>query len=95
MSTLDDNLDAPFDPTKRRLCPDETCIGLLAQEQGGDDRCRVCGRRPGEEPMAAAVVEADEGSSFASGRKLCPDGSCIGVIGPDGRCKECGRAEVA
>lgn len=25
-------------------------------------------------------------------RLLCPDGSCIGVIGPDGRCKVCGRA---
>ncbi len=24
-------------------------------------------------------------------RKLCPDGNCIGVIGPDGFCKECGR----
>ena len=24
-------------------------------------------------------------------RRLCPDGNCIGVIGPDGRCKECGR----
>jgi len=23
-------------------------------------------------------------------RKLCRDESCIGVIGPDGRCKECG-----
>jgi hypothetical protein len=23
-------------------------------------------------------------------RELCPDGSCIGVIGPDGRCKVCG-----
>lgn len=23
-------------------------------------------------------------------RKLCRDGNCIGVIGPDGRCKECG-----
>jgi hypothetical protein len=26
-------------------------------------------------------------------RRLCPDGNCIGVIGPDGRCKECGRSE--
>jgi len=26
-------------------------------------------------------------------RRLCPDGNCIGVIGPDGRCKECGRRE--
>jgi len=24
-------------------------------------------------------------------RTLCADESCIGVIGPDGRCKECGR----
>jgi hypothetical protein len=24
-------------------------------------------------------------------RVLCSDGSCIGVIGPDGRCKECGK----
>jgi hypothetical protein len=24
-------------------------------------------------------------------RRLCPDESCIGVIGPDGRCKECGK----
>lgn len=23
-------------------------------------------------------------------RVLCPDEACIGVIGPDGRCKECG-----
>jgi len=28
-----------------------------------------------------------------SGRRLCSDGNCIGVIGPDGRCKECGRPE--
>ncbi len=24
-------------------------------------------------------------------RKLCSDGNCIGVIGTDGRCKECGK----
>ncbi len=24
-------------------------------------------------------------------RQLCPDGACIGVIGADGRCRECGR----
>jgi hypothetical protein len=23
-------------------------------------------------------------------RELCPDGACIGLIGADGRCKECG-----
>src|ERR1043166_4470065 len=25
-------------------------------------------------------------------RQLCPDGACIGVIGPEGTCKVCGRA---
>ena len=25
-------------------------------------------------------------------RVLCPDESCIGTIGPDGRCRECGLA---
>lgn len=24
-------------------------------------------------------------------RALCSDGNCIGIIGPDGRCKECGK----
>ena len=27
-------------------------------------------------------------------RTLCSDESCIGVIGPDGRCKECGKPYV-
>ncbi len=25
------------------------------------------------------------------GRQLCPDGACVGVIGPDQRCKVCGK----
>ncbi len=25
-------------------------------------------------------------------RRLCIDGNCIGIIGPDGNCKECGLA---
>ena len=34
-----------------------------------------------------------EKSAFdPASRRLCPDGSCIGLIGPDGRCKECGRS---
>ncbi len=33
------------------------------------------------------VVSDEEWSQ----RKMCSDGACIGVIGPDGRCKECGR----
>ena len=26
-------------------------------------------------------------------RKLCPDGACLGVLGPDGRCSVCARTE--
>lgn len=32
----------------------------------------------------------DDGPPDLEHRVLCPDGSCIGVIGRDGRCKECG-----
>jgi len=34
---------------------------------------------------------ADSEDSSWKDRILCSDGNCIGVIGPDGRCKECGR----
>jgi hypothetical protein len=34
--------------------------------------------------------EADPG--FDARRRLCPDGACVGVIGPDGKCSECGRS---
>jgi hypothetical protein len=34
-----------------------------------------------------------EGTTFnPSERRLCPDGSCIGLLGADGRCRVCGRA---
>ena len=36
-------------------------------------------------------VQADDAGLEWEKRALCSDESCIGVIGPDGRCKECGR----
>jgi hypothetical protein len=30
-------------------------------------------------------------AKFDPRRRLCPDGSCIGVVGDDGRCRVCGR----
>ena len=45
---------------------------------------------PADDEMAAddaGSVPDDEWNR----RTLCPDESCIGVIGPDGRCKECGK----
>ena len=33
----------------------------------------------------------DDAAAEWADRRLCSDGNCIGVIGPDGRCKECGK----
>ena len=44
---------------------------------------------PSDTPAAELTEDAD--TDHWSNRRLCSDGNCIGVIGPDGRCKECGR----
>ena len=50
-----------------------------------------------DETDAPAQTAADEPEAENedpddwSSRQLCSDGNCIGVIGPDGRCKECGK----
>jgi hypothetical protein len=36
-------------------------------------------------------MSKDEIDRYWENRVLCSDESCIGVIGPNGRCKECGR----
>ena len=44
------------------------------------------------EPVGdASVIISDEPDDAWENRTLCVDESCIGVIGPDGRCKECGK----
>jgi hypothetical protein len=40
--------------------------------------------------VARLVAKASKEDSFEN-RVLCSDGNCIGVIGPEGRCKVCGR----
>jgi hypothetical protein len=41
--------------------------------------------------VRAAAAPDSGGAGDLDDRKLCPDGACIGVIGPDGRCKICGK----
>jgi hypothetical protein len=36
-----------------------------------------------------------EQTGFDPKRRLCPDGSCVGLINPDGRCSVCGRTAAA
>jgi hypothetical protein len=86
----------------RVLCSDESCIGVI----GPDGRCKECGK-PCKESPAGEINTAQNESSLQEdlaerpapqfdddweNRTLCSDESCIGVIGPDGRCKECGKA---
>jgi len=85
----------------RVLCPDDSCIGVL----DADGRCKVCGRGGTIAPVPAAC-EAEKAEldtpayadrdapsldeDFAE-RELCSDEGCIGLIGPDGACKLCGK----
>lgn len=50
---------------------------------------------PEESTLASQTDDATEGLDEFDGdwadRILCSDENCIGVIGPDGRCKECGK----
>jgi hypothetical protein len=99
----DDDTNGTFNP-QRRLCPDDTCIGVI----GDDGRCTVCSAAASADAAAAPVdfepagsspALLDEGgasdlgdtsSGFDPHRKLCRDDGCIGVIGSDGRCSVCG-----
>jgi hypothetical protein len=105
-----------FDASRRRLCPDGACVGLL--DDAGT--CKECGlTASGERVELAAATpdftdELDEADNaeleeaepvettgapalpagsggFDPKRRLCPDGACVGVLGPDGRCKVCGQ----
>lgn len=95
----------PGDWAQRQLCPDGGCVGVIGDDgtcrvcgrvapNWGDERRR--GKRPTAEvepEIEAKVVQHDTPAApddFDS-RALCPDGSCIGVIGDDGACRVCGR----
>lgn len=102
MATEDEKTEHDPEWENRILCPDGNCIGVI----GPDGRCKECGMPYGDTGATAekAGTTGEAPASQAHGgnpdqetdpewenRKLCPDGNCIGVIGPDGRCKECGR----
>ena len=37
--------------------------------------------------------ESQNDSNFDPRRRLCPDGSCIGIMGADGKCTVCGISD--
>ncbi len=46
---------------------------------------------PGDDAADGARSGGEDDAPDLEDRVLCSDGACIGVIGPDGRCKECGK----
>ena len=95
--------DTDEDWEKRTLCSDESCIGTI----GPDGKCKECGKvyegklseghaTKSAQPVvvkAQKPISADETVSDDDWdkRELCSDEACIGVIGQDGCCKECGK----
>jgi hypothetical protein len=93
--------DEHEDWEKRILCSDESCIGTI----GPDGKCKECGKvfegefKLGRNDKTVKTITSNgqKEVSVASekddwdNRVLCSDESCIGVIGADGKCKECGK----
>ncbi|MGA3279753.1 MAG: hypothetical protein ABSD50_02080 [Smithella sp.] len=93
--------DKNEDWDKRILCSDESCIGVI----GADGKCKECGRvYEGKLPCQQATgsvqaeVSREQKAVPAADTKsdddwdkriLCSDEACIGVIGSDGKCREC------
>jgi hypothetical protein len=97
--------DEALDLDDRELCADGNCTGVVGDDGrcracGLDARTgeRTAAPPPGEaahgEDGGGYGGEGEDGAESAPGdfeeRALCPDGNCVGVIGPDGRCKVCG-----
>lgn len=68
----------------------ETLAGDSESRSGGEDKSEAdTTEQPQAEADAASDPQTDDDDWV--NRQLCSDGNCIGVIGPDGRCKECGK----
>ena len=67
--------------------------GTLAEDHiSEDNESAAVDSAVEEEAPSPADLPPDEAEyDDWQDRVLCSDGNCIGVIGPDGRCKECGK----
>ena len=73
-------LPAPQQEPPRLL----TCLSCDRKLLPGANYCHHCGE-PAPDPELVP-----EGAGLGQ-RIACADGNCIGIIGPDGRCTECGK----
>lgn len=103
----DDQQDAPFDPKRRLCpdgscigvigpygrcevcgCKDDVALDANATAPRPSDAVAPDDELALED--ADALGDADTGG-FDPNRRLCSDGSCVGVIGADDRCRVCGK----
>jgi hypothetical protein len=89
----------------RTLCSDESCIGVIGPDGRCKECGKPYEGKLEWTPSETEAIEIDEPNAVEEAddsddssrdqewenRTLCSDESCIGVIGPDGRCKECGK----
>ena len=47
------------------------------------------------EHLGESASSSGDAADFDDERELCGDDACIGLIGADGRCKECGKPRAA
>jgi len=98
--------DKTEDWEKRTLCIDESCIGTIGAD-GRCRECGKAYRgalnydtatvEENREPSKAVLADVNKSAEETVSdnewekRTLCIDESCIGTIGVDGRCRECGK----
>ena len=97
--------DKTEDWEKRILCIDESCIGTIGPDgrcrecgKHYDGSLNPATDTPEINKVLAEPVDDLHKSTESifideewEKRVLCSDESCIGTIGPDGRCRECGK----
>lgn len=102
----DKQLQPDTDWENRTLCSDESCIGVIGKDgrckecglpyEGEINMVSPAHGNFSEAPEEESVDDEMNEDIYSSedpdweNRKLCRDENCIGVIGPDGKCKECG-----
>ncbi len=97
---------AELDLESRRLCPDDNCIGVIGadgrckvcgkESPDGPPPAKGEAPRPAPKPQAKKPAPLPTGKGAAKGfdpddRILCADDCCTGLVGPDGKCKVCGK----
>jgi hypothetical protein len=64
-----------------------------SESDASDSNARAsdAGASSSTSPMASGLSASEVSSGFDANRRLCDDGSCVGIVGADGICGTCGK----